>query len=90
MLKSGKLNDINEVNDEQNVVEGEDAENEGAKNLALLQRPFVEDAHPELYVDAEETKKSSLNFLMTKKVQYNNINRLNIKPNIRVIISYLE
>jgi hypothetical protein len=63
LLKAGKLNEINEVNDEQNVVEGEDAD-EGSK----IARPFVEDAHPELYVDAEETKKSSFNLLLTKKV----------------------
>lgn len=64
MLKAGKLNEINEANDEQNVVEGEDAE-ETARNQP---RPIVEDAHPELYVDAEESKKPVTFNLLIKKV----------------------
>lgn len=67
MLKAGKLN---EINDEQNVVEGEDAENDVSKQITAQQppRPFIEDAHPELYVDAEESKKPSTFNMLIKKV----------------------
>lgn len=47
------------------MVEGEDAE-ENAKNSMI--RPFVEDAHPELYVDAEESKKPTFNLLIKKVI----------------------
>ena len=63
LLNAGKLNDINETNDEQYSVEGEEIE----ENLKI-HRPVFEEAHPELNVDShEEQKKTSYN-LMIKKV----------------------
>jgi phosphatidylinositol phospholipase C beta len=66
LLNSGKLNDINEANDEQNSVEGEDLDenNIEKKNISA----FIEEAHPELNVDGghEEQKKATITILLKK------------------------
>lgn len=60
LLSAGKLNDINEANDDS--VEGDEAEEQ-----AKIQRPTMEKAHPELNVDDhEETKKTSYNLMIKK------------------------
>lgn len=67
LLNAGKLNDINEANDEQNSVEGEDLEDNNVekKNLAA----YIEEAHPELNADGghEEQKKVTININMLLK-----------------------
>ncbi|CAF0707706.1 unnamed protein product [Brachionus calyciflorus] len=61
LLNAGKLIDINEVNEDQNAVEGEEID-DNSKAL----RPMVEEAHPELNADSEETKKAPFNLIMKK------------------------
>ena len=65
LLNAGKLNDINEANDEQNSVEGEDLDE---INNAEKCRSNVEEAHPELNADGghEEQKKVTINLLLKK------------------------
>lgn len=65
LLNSGKLIDISEANDDQNIVEGEDPDEAVAQ--ASQPKPFVEEAHPELRVDTlEEQKKSTFNMIIKK------------------------
>jgi len=63
---NGNLNDINENADEQEGgVEGDDIDVENVK--PANQRPFVEEAHPELNAEShEEQKKINLNMLLKK------------------------
>lgn len=64
LLNAGKLNDINETNDEQNSVEGEEMFEESIKS-----RPLVEEAHPELNVDGHdgiELKKNTFSLIIKK------------------------
>lgn len=63
LLNSGNLNDINEANEEQNAVEGEEID----ENLKI-QKPLVEEAHPELNADGclEEQKKVPFNLIIKK------------------------
>lgn len=62
LLNAGKLNDINEANEDQNAVEGDEEIDDNSKTL----RPFIEEAHPELNADAEEQKKTPFNIIMKK------------------------
>jgi phosphatidylinositol phospholipase C beta len=66
LLNSGKLNDINEATDDQNLVEGEEVD-ESNKALQPSARALIEEAHPELNADTnEEPKKSSISLLIKK------------------------
>ncbi len=65
LLNAGKLNDINEVTDEQNSVEGEEI----FEDLKRPERPVIEEAHPELNVDGHdgiETKKNTFSIMIKK------------------------
>ena len=103
LLNAGKLNDINETNDEQNSVEGEEID----ENLKIA-RPFIEEAHPELNADAghEEQKKVTITMLIKKgttngqlseeeerallnKYQYTGATT-NIHPLLSTIVNYAQ
>jgi phosphatidylinositol phospholipase C beta len=71
LLNSGKLNDINEATDEQNI-EGDEVD--GGLEVHSSSKPvhhaYVEEAHPELHVDTlEDQKKATFNIII-KKVRF--------------------
>lgn len=71
LLNSGKLNDINEVTEEQNFVDGEDLDECNTAVKPHQPTNYVEEAHPELHVDTlEEPKKATFNIIIKKVMHF--------------------
>jgi hypothetical protein len=65
LLNAGKLNEINEATDEQNL-EGDEVDG-GLEVPSKPAHTYVEEAHPELHVDTlEDQKKATFNIIIKK------------------------